>query len=160
MDFYVKQRVFSFNDQFTVFDHNQDPIYKVNGKFFSVGNQLAITTNDGDAVLQIKQKLISFMPRYTISNDEKELCHVVKKMTFFRAKYEIEPLNWTIEGSLFDHQYNVLESGTEIMSVEKKWLNWGDTYHLMIPNKDHETIGIALMIVLDMVHHQQRNHAN
>ncbi|GAF12177.1 hypothetical protein JCM19045_1342 [Bacillus sp. JCM 19045] len=125
MEFYVKQRVFSFNDQFTVFDHNQDAVYKVNGKFFSVGNQLAITKTTGDAVLQIKQKVMSFMPRYTISNEEKELCHVVKKMTFFRAKYEIQPMNWTIEGSLFDHQYKVLDGTKEIMSVEKKWLNWG-----------------------------------
>lgn len=160
MDFYVKQRVFSLNDQFTVFDHNQEAVYNVDGKFFSLGNQLAITTTEGQPVLQIKQKLFSFLPRYTISNDEKELCSVAKKMTFLRAKYEIEPLNWSIEGSLFDHHYRVMEGQTEIMAVEKQWLSWGDTYHLTIHDDRHQTIGVALMIVLDMVHHQSKNNSN
>lgn len=156
MDYYVKQRIFSFKDQFTVYDGNEKPLYKVEGKLFSFANQLAITTVDGNPVLQIKERLFSFLPHYTISNEEKELCYVTKKLTFFRAKYEINPLNWTIEGSLLDHHYRVVGDGKEIMNVEKQWLSWGDTYHLTIHDQRHETIGIALMIVLDMVHHQKK----
>lgn len=33
----------------------------------------------------------------------------------------------------------------------------GDTYHLHVQDPKHETISIALMIVLDMVHHQNKN---
>ncbi|MFS0786071.1 LURP-one-related family protein [Shouchella sp. 1P09AA] len=157
MDFYIKQRIFSLRDQFTVFDAEKSPIYKVDGKFFSIGNQLAITTTEGTPVLQIKQQVMSFMPRYAIANEEKELCVVAKKMSFFRARYQIEPLNWSIEGSLFDHHYAVKDGNNEIMSVEKQWLSWGDTYHLHVQDPKHETISIALMIVLDMVHHQNKN---
>lgn len=160
MDFFIKQRVFSFRDQFTVFDRKKKPVYKVDGKFFSIGDQLAITTSEGVPVLQIKQHVFSLMPRYSIANDEKELCVVSKKMSFFRARYEIEPLGWTIEGSLFDHHYAVKDGTTTIMTVEKEWLSWGDTYHLHVGDPRHETISVALMIVLDMVHHQKsKNHS-
>lgn len=57
---------------------------------------------------------------------------------------------------MLDHHYRVVGDGKEIMNVEKQWLSWGDTYHLTIHDQRHETIGIALMIVLDMVHHQKK----
>lgn len=92
MDFYIKQRIFSFRDQFTVFNGEKSPVYKVDGKFFSIGNQLAITTTEGTPVLQIKQQVMSFMPRYAILNEEKELCVVAKKMSFFELVIKLNHL--------------------------------------------------------------------
>lgn len=47
MDLYIKQRIFTFNDQFTVADYEGNQLYDVQGKFFSFGDQLTISEVNG-----------------------------------------------------------------------------------------------------------------
>ncbi|MDQ0207720.1 LURP-one-related/scramblase family protein [Alkalicoccobacillus murimartini] len=157
MDLYIKQRVFSFGDQFTVTDQEGKKLYEVQGKVFSFGDQLMISEINGTGQIHIKQKLASWMPRYSIEMDGEVLCEVVKKFTFFKASFDITPFNWTIEGNVFNHQYVLKEGQNEIMTVQKEWLTWGDTYHVTINEERLVMPCLAIMIVLDMVLHNKKN---
>lgn len=157
MDLYIKQRIFTFNDQFTVADLQGNQLYDVQGKFFSFGDQLTISEVGGSSEIKIRQKLASWMPRYLIEQDGQVICEVVKKFTFFKANFDILPYNWVVEGDVFNHQYVLKDGSTELMSVTKEWLSWGDTYHVTIHNEEHVLPCLAIMIVIDMVLHNKKS---
>ncbi|MCM2677189.1 hypothetical protein [Alkalicoccobacillus plakortidis] len=60
MDLYIKQRVFTFGDQFTVSDQQGNKLYEVQGKVFSFGDQLTISEVDGPSPNPYKAE-ISFL---------------------------------------------------------------------------------------------------
>ncbi|MCY8496870.1 LURP-one-related family protein [Bacillus atrophaeus] len=157
VDLYMKERIFSFKDQFKVYDQNENEVYRVEGSFFSFGDQLQITDMDGNPIAEIDQKLMSFLPRYEISINGETVCEMTKKLTFFKPKFEISKLDWTIDGDLWNQDFQVTDGKDTRMSVSKKWLSWGDSYHLQIPNEEDHVLCLAIAIVLDMVLFEDEN---
>lgn len=98
MKLYIKQKVFSWVDRFTVFDETGADKYHVEGEFFSWGKKLYVTDLTGHETAFIQQKVFSMMPRFFVYIDGVERAEIVKRLTFFYEKYEIEGLDWTIEG--------------------------------------------------------------
>ena len=100
MKLYIKQKVFSWMDRFTVFDETGADKYHVEGEFFSWGKKLYVTDLTGHETAFIQQKVFSMMPRFFVYIDGVERAEIVKRLTFFYEKYEIEGLDWTISGRM------------------------------------------------------------
>ena len=66
MKLYIKQKVFSWGDKFTVKDVNGEDRYFVEGEIFSWGKKLHVYDMCGNEVAFIQQKLFSFLPRYFV----------------------------------------------------------------------------------------------
>lgn len=128
MKLYIKQKVFSWVDRFTVFDETGADKYYVEGEFFSWGKKLHVTDLTGRETAFIQQKVFSMMPRFFVYIDGVERAEIVKRLTFFFEKYEIEGLDWTIEGDFWAHEYRITQNGREIVSISKEWFTWGDCY--------------------------------
>lgn len=56
MKFYIKQKVFSLKDKFTIMDEAQNVIYEVKGKFMSIKNKLELADKDGVTLLRSEEK--------------------------------------------------------------------------------------------------------
>ena len=111
MKLYIKQKVFSWVDRFTVFDETGADKYHVEGEFFSWGKKLYVTDLTGHETAFIQQKVFSMMPRFFVYIDGVERAEIVKRFTFFCEKYEIEGLDWTIEGDFWTHEYRITQNG-------------------------------------------------
>ena len=72
----------------------------------------------------------------------------------FYEKYEIEGLDWTIEGDFWAHEYRITQNGREIVSISKEWFTWGDCYQLDIADSADETLALAVVLAIDAVHAQ------
>ncbi|KXZ23328.1 hypothetical protein AXI59_09560 [Bacillus nakamurai] len=149
--FYIKERMFSFKDHFQVFNEDGKEVYKVEGSFFSFGDELKLTDLDGRTLVTIDQKLMSLVPRYEISVSGKPVCEVRKKITFFKPKFEISHLGWEITGDLWGQDFQITDGTADRMTVNKKWLSWGDSYHLQITEEEDILLCLAIAIVIDMV---------
>lgn len=73
------------------------------------------------------------------------------KVTFSKPKFVISGLNWEIDGDLWRDEFQLTDGENVRMSVSKKWLSWGDSYHLQIAYEEDVLICTAIAIVLDMV---------
>ncbi|AGE65510.1 MULTISPECIES: LURP-one-related/scramblase family protein [Bacillus] len=151
IELFMKQKMFSFKDAFHIYDRNEQETFKVEGRFFSLGDSLQMTDTSGKTLVSIEQKLMSLLPRYEISIGGKTVCEVTKKVTFFKPKFVISGLNWEIDGDLWRDEFQLTDGENVRMSVSKKWLSWGDSYHLQIANEEDVLICTAIAIVLDMV---------
>lgn len=151
MKLYIKQKVFAIKDRFTVWGEDGSDRYYVEGELFTFGKKLHIyDANNREAAL-IQQKLFRFLPCYVVSVNGVDIAEIVKEFTFFKPKYTIKGLNWSVEGDLFAHDYTVFENGNPVVRIRKEWMTWGDSYELTIADPSKELAALAVVITIDCV---------
>jgi uncharacterized protein YxjI len=151
MKLYIKQKVFSWADKFTVKDENEKDKYSVEGELFSLGKKLHIYNESGTEIALIEQKLFSFLPRYFVYVDGRQIAEIKKEFTFFHPEYSIEGLGWEINGSFTAHDYEIVKDGRTIAAIHKAWMTWGDCYELSIDDATDEVIALAVVLAIDSV---------
>ena len=149
MKLYLKQKVFSWGDKFSVYDENGTPRYQVRGEVFTFGKKLHLCNLQGEELAFIHQKVFSFLPKYYISRNGIDVAEVVKHFTFFKQEYSVEGLGWQVQGNFWDHAYEVTGGGRTIAEVSKRWFSWGDTYEIDIADGLDEIMALAVVLVID-----------
>lgn len=151
MKLYIKEKVFSWGDKFSVKDEYGNDKYFVQGEVFSLGKKLHIYDTVGREVAFIKQEIWSFLPRFYVFCDERQVAEIKKEFTFLFPKYSIQGLGWEIEGKLMAHDYEIIKNGYSIASISKEWMTWGDSYELNINNPNDEIVALAVVLAIDCV---------
>ena len=151
MRLYIKQKVFSWGDKFTVRDENGRDRYYVEGEIFTFGKKLHVYDLHGREVAFIKQEVWSWMPRYYVFCKEQLVAEIKKEFTFLFPQYTIDGLNWKIDGSFMAHDYQITQNGRPIVSISKEWMTWGDSYMLDIADAKDEIVALAVVLTIDCV---------
>ena len=161
MRFMVKQKIFSFGDNFTINDEYGNPHFQVKGKVFAIGDKLRIYDMMGNELVYIEQKVFRLLPEYTIYFNGKAAAKVKEEFTFFKPRFNIESImgNYSIEGNFWGMDFNILKNGEFVAQVSKKWFSWSDTYGVDIADGEDYAFILALVIVIDQVIHDN-NHNN
>lgn len=149
MRLYMKQKVFSWRDRFIVKDQNQVDRYTVEGEFLSWGKKLHVYDAEGHEVAFIRQRLWSWMPRYFVEIQGREVCSVVRRFTFLKPRYDVEGLPWQVEGDFWAHEYVMRDGNTSIMRLSKKWFTWGDSYELDVTEEKDELLCLCVCLAID-----------
>jgi len=157
MQYQMKQKLFSWGDDFTITDNEGVPAFFVDGKAFSFGDQLSFQDMSGQELAYIKQKLLSFGPSYEIYRNGK-LAAVVKKelFTFFSCSFVVDvpgPDDLNAEGDLLDHEYRFERDGQTVATVSKKWFAFSDSYGVDIAEGEDAVLILASTVVIDMACH-------
>jgi len=151
MKLYIKQKVFSWGDKFTVKDAAGQDRYYVEGEIFTFGKKLHVYDLSGREVAFIAQELWTWMPRYHVFCGEQQVAEIKKEFTFLFPKYSIEGLGWEIDGSFMAHEYEITKHGRPIVSISKEWMTWGDSYELDIADPQDEIVALAVVLTIDCV---------
>lgn len=149
MKLYIRQKVFSWADTFTVKDEYGQDRYFVKGEVFSWGKKLHVYDACNREVLFIRQKVWSFLPKYHVFIGERQIAEIVKEFTFFRQSYSISGLNWSVDGSYWQHDYSISSGSGLIADIHKQWMTWGDCYELNITNPSDEIVALAVVLAID-----------
>ena len=151
MKLYIKEKVFSWGDKFTVKDAYGEDKYIVEGEVFSWGKKLHVYDRSGREVAFIKQEVWSFLPRYYVFCGDRQIAEIKKEFTFLFPKYTIEGLGWEIDGSFMAHDYQITKRDRKIVTISKEWMTWGDSYELDIADPADELVALAVVIAIDCV---------
>ena len=160
MKLYIKEKVFSWGDKFTVKDENGRDRYAVEGEVFTWGKKLHVYNLLGEEVAFIKQEVFSFLPRYYVFCGGRQVAEIRKEFTFFFPKYSIEGLGWEINGHFLAHDYEITRGGRPIVRISKEWMTWGDSYELSIANPSDEIVALAVVLTIDCVMEAAANSGN
>ena len=150
MKLYIKQKMFSWRDKFAVKGEDELDRWLAQGEIFTLGRKLHVCSADGKEVAFIRQKLLSFLPRYYIQIGGEEY-EFVKEFTFLRQKYAIRNLDWVVDGNFMAHDYAVTDSRGEVMRISKAWLTWGDFYELNIADPQNELLCLCVALAIDCI---------
>lgn len=151
MKLYIKQKVFSFKDKFYVKDEFGNDRYYVEGELFSLGKKLHIYDMNNNELALVQQKLLSFLPRFFVFTNGIQRAEIVKEFTLFKNKYRIDGLGWEVNGNFMDHDYEITQHGRHLVTIQKEWFTWGDSYSINIADTADEVIALSVVLAIDCV---------
>ena len=151
MKLYIKQKVFSWADRFTIKDEMGNDRYFVEGEIFSWGHKLHVYNMQNEEIAFIKQKLMTWMPRFEVYINGVLQVTVVKKFTLFHQQYVLEGTDWLVDGDFLSHIYTITSGMQTIASIIKAWFSWGDSYELTIADSFNEVLVVASVLAIDCV---------
>ena len=157
MRYMMKQKLFSWGDDFRIQNEAGQDTFFVDGRAFSLGNKLSFEDMAGNELAFIQQKLLSWGPTYEIYRSG-QLAAIVKKhlFTFFNCRFTVDvpgPDDLEAQGSFTDMEYTFARGNQTVAQVSKKWFSWSDTYGVDIADGQDDILILASTVVIDMVCH-------
>ena len=158
MKYIVKQKLFSFGDDFAIKDQDGNEAFSVDGKAFTIlREKLAFLDARKNEVAFIREKLIALTPSYEILRNG-EVVAVVKKdlINLFRVGFTVDvpgPDDLEATGSLLDHEYTFRRGSKVVAEVSKKWFSFTDTYGVDVAAGEDAVLVLASTVVIDMICH-------
>ena len=158
MKYILKQKLFSFGDDFAIKDEHGNEAFSVDGKAFTLlREKLAFLDAKKHEVAFIREKLIALTPSFEILRNG-EVAAVVKKdlINLFRVGFTVDvpgPDDLEATGSLLDHEYTFTRGSRVVATVSKKWFRLTDTYGVEIADDQDAVLILASAVVIDMICH-------
>ncbi|MDR3292818.1 MAG: LURP-one-related family protein [Clostridiales bacterium] len=161
MQLYLKQKVFAIREKFNFFDADQNLVYRAEGSFFALPKRYTLIQNERP-VVEIERKIFTLLAEYKIfsPNDPTDPIRLKKKFSF-KQNFDLFTPNglYKIEGSLFGFSFSLIDTaGASVMSVQKKYLSWGDAYEIFIDEaKIDPALACGIIISFDDAVHSGNN---
>jgi len=157
MRYVMKQKLLSWGDDFNIRDEQGREVFFVDGKGFSLGNQLAFKDPQGRELAFIKQKLLSWGPTYEIHRDGVLAATVKKELFgFFKHRFEVDvpgPDDLEAEGDFMDHEYTFRRGDRVVATVSMRWFSFSDTYGIDVADGEDPVLILASAVVIDQICH-------
>lgn len=160
MRYAMKQKLLSWGDDFVIKNEDGQDIFYVDGKAFSLGNQLSFQDMQGNELAFIRQRLLAWGPTYEISSGGELRAVVTKSLfTLFQCHFTVDvpgPDDLEARGSFTDHEYEFARGNRIVAAVSKQWFAWTDTYGVDVAEGEDDILILAATVVIDMACHGDR----
>ena len=144
-----KQRIFSWLDSYDITDEDGNKVYEVKGQL-AWGHCLKIFDAYGSELGMVKEKILTFLPKFEIYENGRYLGCINKEWTFFKPKYNIEYKGWHVDGNWLEWDYTITGAGgSRIASISKEYFHLSDTYVLDIANPDDALYVLMFVLAID-----------
>ena len=146
MKLLFKQRFFSWFDSYDIYNEFGETAYTVKGQL-SWGHCLKIFDAAGREIATVKERVLTFLPKFELYVGDSYLGCISKEFSFFKPRFNIDFNGWHIEGSFLEWDYTIVnDRGESIAVITKELMNWTDTYVIDV-REPHDAL-CALMLVL------------
>ncbi len=150
MKLFIRQKVFSWGEKFSVFDESEHDRFSVRGERLTLGRKLHVYDEAGVERAFIRQKLLSFMPRFTVSLEGGTIVEIRQRFTLTKPSYQVSSPEWLVTGDFLAHEYKIASAdGREIAAVTKRWFTWGDTYEVEAYHSEDMLLVLCVTIAID-----------
>ena len=150
MKLVFKQKMFSWFDSYDVYDgYDNSVVFTVKGQL-SLGHCFIIYDKCGNELAMVKQKILTFLPKFEIYHGEQYVGCISREFSFFKPKYNIDFNGWHVDGDFFEWDYQIINSnGSEIATISKELLHWTDTYSINVYDTQDALNALLLVIAID-----------
>ena len=149
MKLYFKQRFFSWFDSYDIYDEQENVIFVVKGQL-SWGHCLKIFDVYGQEVGMIKERILTFLPKFEVYRGGQYLGCIKKEMSILRPKYNIEYNGWHIEGSFLEWNYQITDRrGGMVAAVSKELFHLTDQYVIDVVNPQDGLTALMFVLAID-----------
>lgn len=149
MRMYFKQRLFSWFDSYDIYDEHGNTLYVVKGQL-SWGHCLKIFDAYGNEVGTVKERILTFLPKFEVYLENRYLGCISKEFTFFRPQYDIDYNGWHIDGDFMEWDYRITDAaGSMVASVSKELFHMTDQYIIDVSNPEDSLIALMFVLAID-----------
>lgn len=149
MKLLFKQRLFSWFDSYDIYDEAGNTVYVVKGEL-SWGHLLRIYDAAGNNLGMIKEKVLTWLPKFEMYLGERYIGCISKEFSFFKPRYNIDCNGWQISGDWLEWDYTIQNSsGQTVATVSKEIWNWTDTYAIDVLDPQDALCVLMMVLAID-----------
>lgn len=149
MKLLFKQRFFSWFDSYDIYNEAGQKVYTVEGQL-AWGHCLKIYDARGRELGMVKQRILTFLPKFEMYLGDRYMGCISREFTFFLPKYNIDCNGWRVDGDLFEWDYQITDStGRTVADISKELWNWTDTYVIDVRNPQDALCALMLVLAID-----------
>ncbi|MBQ2677271.1 MAG: LURP-one-related family protein [Clostridia bacterium] len=149
MKLLFKQRFFSWFDSYDIYNELGETVYTVKGKL-AWGHCLKIYDAEGREVGTVKERVLSWLPKFEIYFGNEYIGNINKEFTFFKPKFNIDYNGWWVDGDWFEWDYSIYNSlDKNIANVSKELWKLTDTYVIDVFNPQDALFVLMLVLAID-----------
>lgn len=149
MKLLFKQRLFSWFDSYDIYDEAGNTLYTVKGQL-AWGHCLKIYDAYGTEIGTVKERVLTFLPKFEIYMHDSYVGCISKEFTFFKPSYSIDFKGWHVDGDLFEWEYRITDGlGRCVAAVSKQLFNWTDTYVIEVVHPADALAALMLVLAID-----------
>lgn len=149
MKLLFKQRMFSWFDSYDVYNEESEVLYIVKGEL-AWGHLLRIYDENGNEVGMLKEKVLTFLPKFEIYMENQCIGSIKKEFTLLKPRFNIDFNGWQIKGDWFEWDYQILDSNNRLVAtVSKELWNWTDTYTIDVVNEKDAVYALMIVLAID-----------
>lgn len=152
---YIKEKLLSLSGRFSVYDENENEKYKVEGSFLKIPKSFTIYDNSRNEIATITKNILTFLPKFTLSVNGKDVAVIKKELSFLKPKYTIEAAGLQIRGNWWDMRFEIYHQNELVGRVNKEWFKLADTYTVEIIDDYLEPLVISIVVAIDCVRADQ-----
>lgn len=143
-----KERVFSWLDSYDVFNEAGDVVYCVKGEL-AWGHKLVISDMFGVEIAEVKEEVLTLLPKFHMLVKDEEIGMITKEFSFFKPKFKLTCNDWEVNGDIWEWSYVVDSAQGRIMSAEKEFFQWSDTYVMDIVEESNALYCLMIVLAID-----------
>ncbi|MBR3832690.1 MAG: LURP-one-related family protein [Lachnospiraceae bacterium] len=149
MKLFIKQRAFSWFDNYKIFDEDGNSMYSIRGEL-SWGHCLRMYDTDDNEVCMVREKADTLLPKFEMYIGGTYIGCISKEPDVAKNVYTIDFNGWRIESDLMENDFQIYNgTGYQIASMTKEVLNPADTYRIKITSPQDELYVLMLMVAID-----------
>lgn len=149
MKLLFKQKMFSWLDSYEIYNEEGDIVYTVKGQL-DWGHCLKIYDSNGQYVGMVREKVLTFIPRFDLYVGEEQAGSVQKEFSFLKPKYNIDFMGWRVSGNVMEWNYEIQDTNQmSIALIGKEVFHWTDTYVMDIGRKEDALYVVMLVLAID-----------
>lgn len=149
MKLLFKQRFFSWFDSYDIYDEAGNTVYVVKGEL-SWGHLLRIYDAAGNDLGMIKEKVLTWLPKFEMYLGDRYIGCISKEFSFFKPRYNIDCNGWQISGDWLEWDYTIQgSSGQTVATVSKEIWNWTDTYAIDVSDRQDALCVLMMVLAID-----------
>lgn len=149
MKLLFKQRFFTWFDSYDIYYEDGSTAYVVKGQL-SWGHCLKIFTPAGEELGMVKQRVLTFMPKFELYRGGQYIGCISKEFTLFSNHYNIDCNGWHVEGDWLGWDYSIVDAaGRPAASISKELWNWTDTYVIDVVNPQDALTALMVVLAID-----------
>ena len=155
MLFQMNAKWFSYA-RYEILDQKGDVAYEVDGKFWTLGDNLKILKPDGTEVGSIRSTMwFNFFEKYQIQLNKKVQATFSRDNRWYRLfeklRYKLDvpgPNDYSIIGNFWANEFEFMRKDRKVATVSKKFFSLRDSYGIEIEKGEDEVAILASTIVL------------
>lgn len=152
MKLFIKNKLASVNGSSKVTNENDEEIFKVKGKFFSISRKKKIYDMQGNLLYIVKNKVFNWFKHssFIISSSGQKLAKVTNR--FWGGGFDV--LGYTDEISVEGYTlsgFTVLKNGETIGTITCNFFSMVDNFEVTVSDNEEPAFLVALIIAIDNI---------
>ena len=154
----MRQKLLSIGDDYWIENGDGERVYRVDGKAVRLRDTLDLEDANGNKLCRIQTRVLHLRDSMAIEDPGGERLALVHKalVSPLRERWKVdrpEGDDWSVQGNIVDHEYEIEADGRKIAEVSKKWFRARDTYGVEIAPDEEPTLVLAVTVAVDSMAH-------